>query len=191
VISRPRSGALASTGELAVMGKWDQSTREPDTAATPDDLGMLLLGANGAASRPVDTALPLDVRGSLATSDSPPLAVIDSYEATDDAEERLALFRAVSNIVTTRSDVFTAWFVVRGYAPADIESVRTDLGVDEGAISRYFNGGGADNRPALRPAFEQRWLGVFDRSNVRTPTDRPRVLLLVELPIDKPAAVAN
>lgn len=183
---RPRSGGFGSLGELAVFGGWDPLTGRP-SATSPEQAGMLILGSNGQP----DTTMPLDMRNALTGNDSPPIAIMDSYEASDDPEERLALFRAVSNIATTRSDIFTAWFVVRGYAPADIEAVRVDQGSGDSALSTYFNGGGAENRPALRPAFEQRWLAVFDRSNVRSPTDRPKVLLLTELPIDRPAAIAN
>ncbi len=100
-----------------------------------------------------------------------------AYAATDfnpanDAEEYLALFRAVSNIVSTRSDVFMATFVIRGYDPDVIESIEIPGG----------NALDAMNDPAFRPAYESRWLVVFDRSNVRTPSDRPRVLLRMELP---------
>ena len=98
-----------------------------------------------------------------------------TYKGVDDAEERLAIFRAVSNLVTTRSDVFTAYFIVRAYAPGDIESIEVTAGaVSDLQVSAYLD--------ALRPTYEGRYLAVFDRSTVRIPTDRPRVLLFVRLP---------
>ena len=47
-------------------------------------------------------------------------------EAIDDPEERLAIYRAISNIVTTRTDVYIAWFVLRSYHPDIIEGVTVD-----------------------------------------------------------------
>lgn len=94
----------------------------------------------------------------------------------DDHTERLAIFRAMSNIIETRSDVFLATFVVRGYRPSVIESIRVvDNPSDEEAAA-------AMNSEQFRPEYETRWLVLFDRSNVRLPTDRPRVLLKAELP---------
>ena len=97
------------------------------------------------------------------------------FDPTDDPEERLAIFRAMSNVVSTRSDVFTAWFVIRGYDPERIETTSVSGDPEE-----------AFNRASMRPTFEQRWMAVFDRSNVSRPTDRPHVLLLVQLPTDEP-----
>lgn len=109
-------------------------------------------------------------------------AILDWYDngandlgTTDDVEERMAVFRAVANIVTTRSDVFLAWFVVRGYDPDVIESIEledTSFGAAMDAMD--------DERFA--PTYESRWLAVLDRSNVRQPTDRPEVVLLIEAP---------
>lgn len=95
----------------------------------------------------------------------------NDFNPANDAEEQLALFRSLANIVSTRSDVFMATFVIRGYDPDIIESIEV-------------NGDALDamNDPLFRPAYESRWLVVFDRSNVRSPIDRPRVLLKMELP---------
>lgn len=96
------------------------------------------------------------------------------YDPIDDAEERLAVFRAISNIATTRSDVFTAWFVVRAYDPRRIDAIEVPAGANQEERAQLLN--------QLEPTHESRWLAVFDRSNVRRPTDRPRVLLFTKLP---------
>ncbi len=89
------------------------------------------------------------------------------------------MFRALSNIVTQRSDVYLAWFVLRGYSPDVIEQIQVD-GSGSLAVEK------AMNKPEFRAAYETRWLAVLDRSNVRTPLDRPEVLMLVELPSTSP-----
>ncbi len=157
----PLSQGFSSTGELAILDIWD--------GANP---GQIASGA----SRWLQLADP----SSLAASDGAPLEMVTdyvdpSYNPVDDPEERLALYRAVSNIVTTRSDVFLAWFVIRGYEPAVIERIP----INGSSVQERLN---AMDDETFRPAYESRWLVVFDRSNVRRPTDRPNVLLQVELP---------
>jgi hypothetical protein len=89
----------------------------------------------------------------------------------------MALYRAVSNIATARSDVFAAWFVIRGYDPELIERIPVLRANEDEALN-------AMDLPEnnFAPTHESRYFVVFDRSNVRRPTDRPRVLLQVELP---------
>lgn len=94
----------------------------------------------------------------------------------DDVNERLAIFRAMANIIETRSDVYLATFVVRAYKPSVIESIRVTNNENYEAAAR------AMNSERFRPEYESRWLVLLDRSNVRQPTDRPKVLLKVELP---------
>lgn len=67
---------------------------------------------------------------------------------TDDFEERNILFHRVSNLVTVRSDVFTAYILVR-------------IG---------------QNGP------QKRMIAIFDRSNVFSPADRPRLVALHHVP---------
>ncbi|TVQ32856.1 MAG: hypothetical protein EA376_04205 [Phycisphaeraceae bacterium] len=152
---------FVATGELAVLDAWDD---EGDLVESVPR-GFLEL-----AKPNVPNAHPFVMRDRVFNSDGDP-------------EKRLAVFRAMSNIVTTRSDVFTMTFIIRGYDPEAIEAISLDgmngeLTPDE-ALDR------------LAPTFEQRWLAVFDRSNVRRPTDRPRVLLLVELPLDAAQVAPN
>ncbi|TVQ77564.1 MAG: hypothetical protein EA380_07250 [Phycisphaeraceae bacterium] len=144
---------FASIGELAILHQgWDPNTGTPATA-TP---GFLDVALNPGISKDNEVFAPWGSR----TASNP----------TDDAEKRLALFRTLSNIVSTRSDVFIATFVIRGYDPDIIESIELTGDLENDMNSDEF-----------RPTYESRWLVVYDRSNVRSPVDRPRVLLKAQL----------
>ncbi|RMH24218.1 MAG: hypothetical protein D6693_10235 [Planctomycetota bacterium] len=138
---------------------------------------FLELGANGSAN----DQIPLDVR-----------RLTTGFEAADDPEERLAIFRAIANIASTRSDIFTAWYILRAYDPKDIEAVTIPPELtNEEDIAALMNPGNphglpgvSEDNPGLLPVFEKRILLILDRSNVRRPTDRPEVLLQIELPLN-------
>jgi len=176
---------FATTGELAVLDEWTG-----DGAIGSSFPSFLELGQDGASD-----GLPLESRADIPNGEA--FYADLSFNPPDDPEERLAIFRAISNIVSTRSDVFTAWFIVRGYRATDIEGIAfdEDLASDEERVVELMNPGTplSDNpgdgdeqqtSPGLLPAFEERWMAIFDRSNVRSPTDRPRVLLMVQLPTE-------
>ncbi len=149
---------FVNVGELAVLGRWSQDPArlgQADIAALSDYQKGFLYHAVGTSEM-----------------GKQPFTSFNNQVASDnDAEERLGLFHGVANSVTTRSDVFIAWFIIRGYDPKSIEGIRV--------AGNPLN---AMKDDAFRPVYESRWLGVFDRSNVRQPTDRPKILLLVELP---------
>jgi hypothetical protein len=67
------------------------------------------------------------------------------------------------NTLTVRSDVFACWFVIQGYLPSDVEGL-------------------SDNEPMV-PSIQRRYVMVVDRSNVRSRADKPRILLLKEVPM--------
>lgn len=192
---RPSPG-LVATGEMALIARWN--TNASNTAAPGDVTGFA--GANayenfaeagtvdpvGMVRRntgmPVTVALTnsvvetdglLDIRPNTAATAGGTTKPLDPI---DDAEERLTIFRPLANIVTTRSDVFTAWFVIRGYDPRRIAAVQIpDSGDDQERVRKALN--------QLTPTHESRWLAVFDRSNVKSPIDRPRLLMLTQLPV--------
>jgi hypothetical protein len=146
---------FATAGELAILDQWQASD---------------ITGTNGFGALGKDT-----------TADSGPPADVwptGLNDPTDDPEERLALYRAVSNLVSSRSDVYIAWFVIRGYDPDTIEGIKVNQGQEVSAME--------NDDPEFAPAYESRWLVVYDRSNVKRPTDRPRVILQAELPSAKP-----
>lgn len=155
---------VASLGELAILGRWSGDVTAPDAhvipAADEPATGFLYAAHNGTGNLPLNTVL--DLREG-----------VSGFDGVNDAEERLAIFRGLSSTASTRSDVYTAWFVLRGYDPSQIEAQTTD-GLDDEAKTRLLNN--------LQPAYSARWLAVLDRSNVSSPRDRPRILLLVEIP---------
>lgn len=173
---------IAVPGELAIMGVWDTTDRFNPAPNTNQGTFLEVAAAPsfGAGTNSADSP-PFELWSDGFSPNGDPYNPTDNlaYANTDlnpkgDAEERLALYRAVSNIVSTRSDVFMATFVLRAYDPDVVESIETD-GSLNGALDAM-----ADDR--FRPDYETRWLVVFDRSNVRSPLDRPRVLLQVQLP---------
>ena len=78
--------------------------------------------------------------------DRPDLTIIDG--AIDDLEERDIIFTRISNLVTVRSDVFTAYILVR-------------IGVD---------------------GPQQRAIAILDRSKVKSPRDKVRVIAVHPVP---------
>jgi len=173
------AGGISAIGELSILDSWDVVTGNPVSSA--NNL-FATLGANGVNDgAPPPLAAPgtallfpgnfLDLTPS-AIGLLPTSSEVFTLNPVDDPEERNTMFRAISNIVTTRSDVFIAWFVVRGYDPDKIERIDVDIQDREQSL--------ADD--LFRPDFDRRYLCVFDRSNVRTPTDRPKLLLRFRLP---------
>lgn len=162
---------FVTPSELAVMQPW-MSNGALQNDGTQQYFATL--GTDSANSSDGDTTQQLDL-------DVPVYTISGAnVNPTDDAEERLALYRAVSNIVSSRSDVFVAWFVLRGYDPEQIEKIQVQGGNNPSDAQVRLAMNNAET--PFRPRYESRWLVVFDRSNVRKPTDRPRVLLKVELP---------
>lgn len=91
-----------------------------------------------------------------------------NFDPDNDPSEHLALIRAIRNVVSTRSDVYIAYFTIVGFTPDDIR--RAD-DMSNSLVGKLTN---------LRASLEQRYVVVFDRSGVRTPSDRPRVLFAAQ-----------
>lgn len=79
------------------------------------------------------------------------------------ADERLAVFNAIANSISVSSDYYACWFVLHGYKRTDVEGLK-------------------DGEPMI-PTVARRYLMIIDRSNVKTQTDRPRVVVFKELPM--------
>ncbi|MDX2146336.1 MAG: hypothetical protein SFZ23_02340 [Planctomycetota bacterium] len=91
---------------------------------------------------------------------------LGNLEASPDQpmrDPRLAIFNGASASLTTRSDVFAAWFVLHGYQRSDCEPLT--------------------NEQPLVPTIARRFLLIVDRSNVVRKGDTPRILLFKELPM--------
>ena len=76
-----------------------------------------------------------------------------------DAEEQSLLFSGISNMITTRSDVFTVHLRVRTF-------------------KRNPDSGVWDATDRERIVDDARYVMVVDRSEVEHPGDRPRILML-------------
>lgn len=84
-------------------------------------------------------------------------------EVAQDAEELNLLFAGMSNMITTRSDVFTVYFKVRSFKQNPITGVWD----------------------ATNPEFivdDSRYVMLVDRSEVNHPNDKPKILYLEKLP---------
>lgn len=194
--ARPQPG-LVGAGEISLIARWNTDfngvTAPGDVAAfsggatgysTFAELGLADPNMGGMRFNSGQPTTPTPTAGVVPTDnllDLRPNAGADlgaglrAFDPKDDAEERLAVFRPLANVVSTRSDVFTAWFVIRGYDPRRIAAVEIPNGTDDFRVRESLN--------QLRPTHESRWLAVFDRSNVKSPVDRPRLLMLTELPV--------
>jgi hypothetical protein len=174
-----RTRGFVTSGELAILHPWDANGVPRSGSANTH---FVELGSDGVAIPDSQGRMLGDYRYAALDPDGPPLPEA-GINPIDDPSERLAQFRALGNIVSSRSDVFVAWFVLRGYDPEAIE--RIEISGSNPSEAQAIN---AMDDPAndFKPAYESRWLVVFDRSNVKTPTDRPRVLLQVELPSARP-----
>jgi hypothetical protein len=80
-----------------------------------------------------------------------------------DSEELNMLFKGISNLVTTRSDVFTVYFKVRT--------------VKQNPLDGKWNG--TDRDSVIDDA---RYVMCVDRTNVNRPTDQPRIVYFSRLP---------
>jgi hypothetical protein len=201
-ITTTENRGLVSVGELLAMSDWVMNANGipvgDGMAGTGvggfDDFAQL--GVDGAAT----DGAPLSLRytqsaygGANVSQDFnefDPYGLRNDYADTtfdpqDDPEERLALVRSALDIASTRSDVFTAYFILRAYNPEQIEVIQTQGSTDPQLLAELLDEAALPiPSPGLSPVYESRWMGVFDRSQVSRPNERPRVLLLVELPID-------
>jgi hypothetical protein len=94
--------------------------------------------------------------------------------AEDSYEQKLAIANSVLPSVSVRSDVFAVTFVVHGYTPDDVEGLRAGFSAADAsdpAVSAPMN-----------PTVKKRFVMVVDRSNVTAPGQKPRVLMLEEVP---------
>jgi hypothetical protein len=99
------------------------------------------------------------VTGSTIT-DRQALTYDNSY---GDSEELNLLFKGISNLVTTRSDVFTVYFKVRT--------------VKQNPVNGKWNG--TDREFVLDDA---RYVMCVDRTNVNRPSDQPRIVYFSRVP---------
>ncbi|MHC4975862.1 MAG: hypothetical protein ACYTF7_04560 [Planctomycetota bacterium] len=171
------TNGFASLGELAILGQWDNIPTGNPTP-NPTNPGMMegATDPQNQGSTSLDEARLFNLR----TPGSSGAPYLQGFNPPSDPHERMLNFQAISNIVSTRSDVYAAWFVLRAYSPADIEAVEV---TDSDPADRVRT---AMDESGFAPRHESRWFVVFDRSNVKQPTDRPNIVLIAQLPLTSP-----
>ncbi len=87
----------------------------------------------------------------------------DPSENMDDYAERLAMANSVLNTISVRSDYYAVWFLVHGYQESDVANLRPE--------------------DPLIPSVAKRYLMIVDRTNVIEPGDKPKILVLKEVPL--------
>ncbi|MHC4275436.1 MAG: hypothetical protein ACYSUR_17455, partial [Planctomycetota bacterium] len=84
-------------------------------------------------------------------------------DVAEDAEEANVLFAGASNMLTTRSDVFTVYFRVRSFRQNPVTGA-WDATDPEAIVD------------------ENRYVMLVDRSGVNRPSDSPKILYMEQLP---------
>ena len=80
-----------------------------------------------------------------------------------DVEEQNLLFAGISNLITTRSDMFTVYFKIRSFRQNRV------TGIWDATDPEYI-------------VDDSRYVMLVDRSEVNRPTDKPKILYLEKLP---------
>ncbi len=86
-------------------------------------------------------------------------AGIKSFPLVDDVKELMLPYARMSNTVTTRSDVFTAYIVLQGREYA----------------------GQVNGVAVWKPVVTKRYIVTYDRSNVFNPGDMPRIIMKMQV----------
>ncbi len=127
-----------------------------DQPINVDFLGHQPTGATPTNIFGVDNILELTTDASGTVDKAQPLQFANTQQ------DRLKVLAALGGSVTVRSDMYAAWFVIRGYSRSDVTV--------------------ADDQP-MAPSVERRFLMLIDRSNVTRPGQKPRIVAMVELPL--------
>lgn len=157
-IQAPR---LSAHPEVASGGHYD---RRPD--------GRIQDGALAAWQMATPPSSPQTARkwfqqdGTVVTTPQPAtpyniLQALGSPQVEHNYQDKLAILNTVTGAASVRSDVFTVYFLVHAYTPEDVDV--------------------PDSQPMV-PSMAKRFVMVVDRSNVKSLGDKPKVLLLKEVP---------
>lgn len=148
---------LAGITTSAAAQELNSSFGEIDGVSGRSDFGTLPGSDNPYSGVPAGAVPP-----------APSAARNDPSEAirgvANEYEEQLISANNVMNTVTNRSDVFAVWFVAAGFQRSDVEGLEPD--------------------EALIPSVQRRFLMIVDRSNVVNKGEKPRILLMKEVPMD-------
>jgi hypothetical protein len=147
---------------------WQSYISDPDGQLTPDPLDARL-STDRQGVRTFEFSIAdryNNTTGAIGPDGFRDLTVNDAFRVepdsvAGDSEERNMLFKGISNMVSTRSDVFTAYFRVKT--------------VKQGADGRW---NAMDPESILS---EGRYVMCIDRSKVNRPTDKPRIVYFTKV----------
>lgn len=169
-------GGVSSLSEIPLVTQWGYiggginwtPAHAPNNRIEKiDDLpnqSLARFGHDGPPGSPAD--LTLDA---LRPLENPDRLSTYPFDPANDVGEWLALPRALVNTVSVRSDVYVCYLTVIGVSANDIKAAQQKAGQL-----------GVEPLEVLTPTMEQSYMVVFDRSNVRSASDRPRVLFAVQ-----------
>ncbi|MEL6329439.1 MAG: hypothetical protein AAFR38_07235 [Planctomycetota bacterium] len=138
---------------------------DPIAATQPIALGSLGSGASDSGEGDIYrvSMLPGRFRADPDNSAASNNRHIFQDAVANDYMERLALLDGILETTDVRSDLYAAWFVLRGYARDDVE--------------------GLSRSDPMTPTYQKRFLMIIDRSNVVSEGDRPRIVAFREVPL--------
>jgi hypothetical protein len=138
--------------------------QEPQTPPLPPDVFLFPIEIQPGQWAPRSARVSGDVVNRPDDDQTPPLWVSGlPDEVAEDAEEANVLFAGASNVLTTRSDVFTVYFRIRSFRQNPVSGV-WDATDPESIVE------------------ENRYVMLVDRSEVNRPSDRPKILYVEQLP---------
>ncbi|MCE9618976.1 MAG: hypothetical protein K8R92_03595 [Planctomycetes bacterium] len=135
---------------------WQARDDTPKNSNSPTDLDPL----DGRLSTDRQGVRQFDYVKGTSMSDRRVIRYDSSY---GDSEEQNLLFKGISNLITTRSDVFTVYFRVRT--------------VKQNPIDGKWNGSDRDS-----VIDDARYVMCVDRTNVNRPTDEPKIVYFSRVP---------
>ncbi|MGA1223498.1 MAG: hypothetical protein ACO31E_02905 [Phycisphaerales bacterium] len=171
---------FASIGELMLLNRLPDESVPPGLRASyttrwlgydpyadyaTGGFGDFDIGYSWATDRtnPRPRQLPEDILGAITPDPDPIIPFKQHDEPLGDAEDFNLMVKGISNLVTTRSDVFTVYLKIRQVKQDDVKGIwdgtRKDLIVDD---SRYVM--------------------CVDRSNCNSPSDQPRIVYFQKCP---------
>ncbi len=163
-----RTRGIAAIGELGLITRGaDFNDPFLDDVYRMDYAGLGPYGSDNGAGE-IDPATVPSTRISLDVNEPRDINNIESPDLVAmDAEERNMLLAGASNMVSTRSDVFTVYFKVRSFR-------QTPVGPNG------FPVWDATNREQI--VDDSRYVMLVDRSEVNHPNDKPKILYFEKLP---------
>jgi hypothetical protein len=102
----------------------------------------------------------------------------------DGSEEQLAIANSILGVSGVRSDVFAVWYLVHGYTPSDVEGLAPLIPNNVGDVVLQASLDDPTVSTPMVPSIRRRFLMILDRSEVTQVGQKPRVLLMQEVPVN-------